>query len=372
MPRSHILPPLRARGGAPPSCAHPSVRVRPFSGLRPALPRPTSPARPPTFARMRGHGAGGATPGRSPLGLHRPSFRVAPLRAPPPPSCAHSIRAKGRVWEQAGGSRRCVGSCRSPCGGRRGCVRGGRSPFGGGRERVMRRTRRGGNARGGGMGGGGVDGKRTRKQGSRMMRGTVDEGAAHKPYFDAATYVLTLPPSCGRPAASSSRAPNPLRMGYDHRARIPDALRTGYDNSPHTSDSPSRKAVRRGTTRPPLPPSHRSCGMRHPRTPVNPPQPAPTHAPLRVCCGRRRAGGGARKGATRNEGRCNRAANGPGLHRQRRVLACAQRLEDARARWDGEGRGATQRKAARERRGVRTRVVLPRVRAKAGGCASGA
>ena len=102
MPRSHILPPLRARGGAPPSCAHPSVRVRPFSGLRPALPRPTSPARPPTFARMRGHGAGGATPGRSPLGLHRPSFQVPPLRAPPPASPAPTAYAQRGVC----GSRR--------------------------------------------------------------------------------------------------------------------------------------------------------------------------------------------------------------------------------------------------------------------------
>ncbi|KAI9433787.1 hypothetical protein BJY52DRAFT_1395585 [Lactarius psammicola] len=223
-----------------------------------------------------------------------------------------------------------------------------------------------------GWGGGGVDGKR--KQASRMMRGTVDEGAG-KPRDIVSTQPTNListpphthpPPLCGRPAvSSSSRARDPLRTGYDHPARTPDALHTGYDNPARTPDSPSRKAMRRGTARPPSPPPIAYAGCATPAC-------SHTRRFAHMLWVQEGRGAVRTRGAPGTRGGATRAANGPGLHSQRRVLACAQRLEDARAGRDGEGRGATQRKAAREWRGVRTRAALPRVLAKAGGCASGA
>ncbi|KAI9434924.1 hypothetical protein BJY52DRAFT_1231014 [Lactarius psammicola] len=78
------------------------------------------------------------------------------------------------------------------------------------------------------------------------------------------------------------------------------------------------------------------------------------------------------RGAHGTRGGATQVVNGPGLHRQRCVLASTQRLEDTQVGRDGAGRGATQRRAACEWRGVRTGVVLPHVHVKAGGCASGA
>ncbi|KAI9433084.1 hypothetical protein BJY52DRAFT_1231683 [Lactarius psammicola] len=173
-----------------------------------------------------------------------------------------------------------------------------------------------------------------------------------------------------------ARNPDALHTGYDHPARIPDTLRTGHNNQRTDPRLPfAQSGAQRDNAPPPPPPppppiAYAGCATPAPR--LTHPCLLP-HTPLCVyAVGAGGAGGGAHKGGTRNEGRCNPSGERLGLHRQRRVLACAQRLEDTRARRDGAGRGATQKKAARERRGVRTRVVLPRVRAKAGGCASGA
>ncbi|KAI9455163.1 hypothetical protein BJY52DRAFT_1281419 [Lactarius psammicola] len=143
----------------------------------------------------------------------------------------------------------------------------------------------------------------------------------------------------------------------------------------HTHLPPLADAQR--DSAPPLPPSHRLCGMRHPRTPVNPPPPAPTHAALRICWGhpergavqpeRRTARGctasaassHARKGwRTRGRGGTGKGgaqprerphANGGVCARGWRSPAFLQRREDVRA-----GQGATRARAARETEGAGT------------------
>ncbi|KAI9441110.1 hypothetical protein BJY52DRAFT_1320346 [Lactarius psammicola] len=153
--------------------------------------------------------------------------------------------------------------------------------------------------------------------------------------------MLTLPSSRCLPAASSSsRAPDPLRTDYDHPARTPDALRTGYDNPARIPDSLSRKAMRRGTARPPSPPRIAYAGRGHPRTPVNPPPPAPTHAPLRVYCGRSRGGGRCAQG-----GHTERGAVQPEWRTARGCTASAV-SSHARRGWRMRGRGGAGRGGA--------------------------
>ncbi|KAI9438467.1 hypothetical protein BJY52DRAFT_1229801 [Lactarius psammicola] len=222
-------------------------------------------------------------------------------------------------------------------------------------------------------GGRGVDGKCTRKQASRMMRGTVEVDKPRDIVRTQPTNLISTlphthpPPSCGRPAASSSHAPNPLRMGYDHPAHtpdafcmgydnpacIPDALRMGYNNPARTPNSPSHKAVCRGTTRPPSPPPIAYAGRTTPAPQLTHPACSHTCPFVRMLWAQERWGAVHARGAPGMRGGATQVANGPGLHHQCRVFACAQRLEDAQAGRDGEGWGATQGKAAREQRGRR-------------------
>ncbi|KAI9455805.1 hypothetical protein BJY52DRAFT_1278926 [Lactarius psammicola] len=156
-----------------------------------------------------------------------------------------------------------------------------------------------------------------------------------------------------------------------------DIIRTQPTNlisTPPCTYSPSPLIGAQRDNAPPLPPSNRLCGTHHPRTPVNPPPPAPTHAPLRVCWGhpergavqpeRRTARGctasavssHARKGwRTRGRGRTGKGGAQPRERPHANGGVCArgwcspaflQRREDVRAGYD-----ATRARAARETEG---------------------
>ncbi|KAI9456069.1 hypothetical protein BJY52DRAFT_1277942, partial [Lactarius psammicola] len=144
-------------------------------------------------------------------------------------------------------------------------------------------------------------------------------------------HILTLPPSRCRPAASSSsRAPDHLRTGYNHPTCTSNALRMGYDNTARTPNSPSRKAMRRGTVCPPSP----LASLMRDAPPPHPGKPTPacshTRPFARMLWAQEGQGAVRARGAHGTRGGATRAVNGPWLHSQRRVLACAQRLEDAR------------------------------------------
>ncbi|KAI9431067.1 hypothetical protein BJY52DRAFT_1342546 [Lactarius psammicola] len=170
-----------------------------------------------------------------------------------------------------------------------------------------------------------------------MMRGTVamamDEGAG-KPRDIVRTQhtnLILTPPHTHPPTLMWSprrvlvTRSRPPPHGYDHTARTPDALRTGYDNPARTPNSPSRKAMRRGTA------------TRHPRTPVNPPPPAPTHTALRVCCARRRGGGRCAQG-----GHTERGAVQP-ERRMARGCTASTVSSHAHKGWRMHGRGSAGR-----------------------------
>ncbi|KAI9450053.1 hypothetical protein BJY52DRAFT_1419721 [Lactarius psammicola] len=338
------------RKGCPPQ----SVRARPSPGLR-----PTQLAHPPVLARTLPF-ACGPRPGYAPPRSHTlPSLRacrdtavaVQPLPNPPAsvapalvlcaplartdsrPSCAYTRRAEGcarcevrepgcGVWVREQGCRGGASVCAK---GGRACVRGWRSPCGGcwgsrcppahpfARKRERARGRRNGPPR---------EGDLNKRVGGVYCPLTVPLIRVARPFPSTHARPFHTDRECAkvslawRPVASPSRA-LPL----------------------------SRERVRRGTARPPTP-SARATPTPHARptplranrcatpAPLFPhPHPAPrfSHlAPRTPLCasgvGAGRAGVGARKGGTQNEGRCNTSRRiRQGLHRYRRVPACAQR-----------------------------------------------
>ncbi|KAI9451934.1 hypothetical protein BJY52DRAFT_1295716, partial [Lactarius psammicola] len=112
---------------------------------------------------------------------------------------------------------------------------------------------------------------------------------------------------------------------------------------PHAPSTPLAQSDAQRDSAPPLPPSHRLRGMRHPRTPVNPPPPAPTHAALRICCGRRRGGGRCAQG-----GHPERGAVQPERRTARGCTASAA-SSHARKGWRTRGRGGTGKGGAQPR-----------------------
>ncbi|KAI9450418.1 hypothetical protein BJY52DRAFT_1302676 [Lactarius psammicola] len=121
---------------------------------------------------------------------------------------------------------------------------------------------------------------------------------------------LALPPRRVLLVTRSRPPPNGLRPPRTHPRRFPGAQR---DNAP------------------PLPPSNRLCGTHHPRTPVNPPPPAPTHAPLRVCWGH------PERGAVQPERRTARGCTASAVS------------SHARKGWRTRGRGRTGKGGAQPR-----------------------
>ncbi|KAI9456068.1 hypothetical protein BJY52DRAFT_1277941 [Lactarius psammicola] len=160
--------------------------------------------------------------------------------------------------------------------------------------------------------------------------------------------AMTTPHTPQTPSARATTTP--------HVPSTPSARAT---TTPHAPPTPLRaKRCAEGQRAPP-PPSHRLCGMRHPRTPVNPPPPAPTHAPLRVCWGHtergevqpeRRTARGCTASAVSSHARKGRPhVNGGVYARGWCPPAFSQRREDVQA-----GQGATRARAARETEGAGT------------------
>ncbi|KAI9462447.1 hypothetical protein BJY52DRAFT_1257016, partial [Lactarius psammicola] len=148
--------------------------------------------------------------------------------------------------------------------------------------------------------------------------------------------ILALPPRRVLLVTRSRPPPNGLRPPHPHPRRPPHGLR-----QPRTHPRlPFAQSDAQRDSAPPLPPSHRLCGTRHPRTPVNPPPPAPTHAPLRVYCGRSRGGGRCAQG-----GHTERGAVQPERRTARGCTASAV-SSHARRGWRMHGRGGAGRGGA--------------------------
>ncbi|KAI9461885.1 hypothetical protein BJY52DRAFT_1257393 [Lactarius psammicola] len=140
-----------------------------------------------------------------------------------------------------------------------------------------------------------------------------------------------------------------------HAPPTPSARAT---TTPHAPPTPLRaKRCAEGQRAPP-PPSHRLCGTRHHCTLVNPPPPAPTHAPLRVCWGHtergavqpeRRTARGCTASAVSSHARKGRGGAQPKGRPQANRGVYARGREDVRA-----GQGATRARAARETEGAGT------------------
>ncbi|KAI9440290.1 hypothetical protein BJY52DRAFT_1321171 [Lactarius psammicola] len=149
--------------------------------------------------------------------------------------------------------------------------------------------------------------------------------------FPQSHHILTLPPSRCRPRRvlliTRSRPPP---HGYDHTARTPDTLRTGYDNPARTPNSPSCKAMRRGTARPLSTPRIAYAGRATPAPRLTHPRLLP-HTPLCTGGGRCAQGGHTERGAVQPE--------------RRTAQGCTASTVSSHAHkgWRMHGRGSTGR-----------------------------
>ncbi|KAI9449690.1 hypothetical protein BJY52DRAFT_1306573, partial [Lactarius psammicola] len=157
---------------------------------------------------------------------------------------------------------------------------------------------------------------------------------------------LALPPRHVLLITRSQPPPNGLRPPRTHPRRFPHGLRqprTHPRRPPHGLRQPrthprlpfAQSGAQRDNA-PPLPPSNRLCGTHHPRTLVNPPLPAPTHAPLCVCCGRRRGGGRCAQGGHPERGAVQ--------HERRTARGCTASAVSSHAckGWRTMGKGGAQ------------------------------
>ncbi|KAI9467130.1 hypothetical protein BJY52DRAFT_1413326 [Lactarius psammicola] len=356
------------RKGCPPQ----SVRARPSPGLR-----PTQLAHPPVLARTLPF-ACGPRPGHAPPRSHTlPPLRacrdtavaVQPLPNPPAsvapalvlcapltrtdsrPSCAYTRRAEGCarcevrepgcwVWVREPGcgvwvrEQGCRGGASVCAKGGRACVRGWRSPCGGcwgsrcppahpfARKRERARGRRNGPPR---------EGDLNKRVGGVYCPLTVPLIRVARPFPSTHARPFHTDRECAkvslawRPVASPSRALPLSRERVRRGTARPPTPSARATPTPHARPTPLR-ANRCATPAPLFPHPHPAPRFSHPH-----PAPRFSHlAPRTPLCasgvGAGRAGVGARKGGTQNEGRCNTSRRiRQGLHRYRRVPACAQR-----------------------------------------------